>query len=62
MTLITLQKNISKGLDRKRKKLVLLVLQTTDKQNVHLEKNLDVDLKITQLQNFQSHQKILING
>ena len=32
-----LRKNVSKGLDRKRKKLVRLVLWTTDEQNGHLE-------------------------
>ena len=31
-------KNVSKGLDRKRKNLVRLVLQKTDKRNGHLEK------------------------
>ena len=45
--LITLQKNVSKGSDRKMKKLVRLVLLTIDERNVHLEKKLDVDLKIT---------------
>ena len=45
--LITLQKNVSKGLDRKKKKLVRMVLQTTDEWNGHLENILDEDLKIT---------------
>ena len=45
--LITLQKNVSKVLDRKRKKLVLLVLWTKDEQNGHLENVLDTDIKIT---------------
>ena len=36
--LITLQKNVLKGLDRKRKNLVRLVLRTTDERNKHLEK------------------------
>ena len=44
--LITLQKNISKGSDRKSKNLVRLVIRTTDKQNGHLENVLDVDLNI----------------
>ena len=37
----------SKGLDRKRKKLVRMVLQTTDKRNGNLENVLGVDLNIT---------------
>ena len=45
--LITMQKNTSKGLERKFKKLVRIVLQTTDEQNGHPENVLDVDLKIT---------------
>ena len=45
--LITLQNCFSKGLDSRRKKLMRLVLQTTDKRNGHLENVLDVDLKIT---------------
>ena len=44
---ITLQKNVSKGLDRKRKKLVRMVLWTTDKRNGHLENVLDADIMIT---------------
>ena len=60
--LINLQKNVSKGLDRKRKNLVRLVIRTTDEQNGHLGNVLDVDIKITYLQNIQSHQKILKNG
>ena len=60
--LITLQKNVSKGLDRKRKNLVRLVLQKTDKRNRYLKNILDADMKITYLQNFQSHQKIMRNG
>ena len=39
-----------------------LVLRIIDEQNRHLENALDVDLKITLLQNFQSHQKIMRNG
>ena len=49
--LITLQKNISKGSESKSKKLVRMVIWTTDKQNVRLGKNLDVDLNITSFQN-----------
>ena len=49
--------NASKRLDRKRKNLVRLMLWTIDKRNGHLKNALDVDLKITKLQNFQSHQK-----
>ena len=45
--LITLQKKNSKGLDRKKKNLVRLVLRTTDERNGHLENVLDADLKIT---------------
>ena len=45
--LITLQNCFSKGLDRRSKNLMRLVLQTTDKRNGHLENVLDVDLKIT---------------
>ena len=45
--LITLQRKVSKGLDRKRKKLARLVLRTIDERNGHLKNNLDVDLRIT---------------
>ena len=45
--LITLQKNVSKGLYRKRKKLVQLVLRTIDERNGHLENVLDADLNTT---------------
>ena len=45
--LITLQKNVSKGLERKRKKLVRLVIWTTDERNGHLENVLDADMMIT---------------
>ena len=44
--LITLEKNVSKGLDRKRKKLMLRVLRRIDERNGHLENVLYVDLKI----------------
>ena len=39
-----------------------LVIRTTEKRNGHLENILDVDLKITQLLNFRSHQKIIRNS
>ena len=55
--IITLQKNVSKGLDRKRKKLVRLVLRTTDEQNGHLENVFDVDLKITFKKNSKSTKR-----
>ena len=42
-----MQQNVSKGSDRKSKKLVRLVIQTTDERNGHLENVLDVDIKIT---------------
>ena len=44
------------------KNRVRLVLRTRDKQDVHIEKKLDLDLNITKLQNFQSHQGIMRNG
>ena len=44
---ITLQKNISKGSDRKRKKLVHMVFRTTDKRKGRHGNVLDVDMKIT---------------
>ena len=46
-TLITLQKNVSKISDRKKKNLVQLVIQTTDERTIRLGNVLDVDLKIT---------------
>ena len=45
--IITLQKNVSKGQERKRKKLARLMFDTIDKWNVRLGNSLDVDLKIT---------------
>ena len=45
----------------KGKKFVRLMLRTIDEQNVRLRNSLDVDLKITLLQIFQSHQKIIKN-
>ena len=60
--IITLRENVSKVSDRKRKKIIRLVIWTTDEQNVRLGKVLDVDLKITSLKIFQSHQKIKRSG
>ena len=60
--LISLQKNISKGLDRKRKKLVRPVLRTTYKRNRRLGNVLDMDLQTTYLQKVQSHKRRMING
>ena len=54
--------NTSEGYKRKRRKLVRLMLQTIDERNVRLGNALDLDLKITLLQNFQHHQKIMRNG
>ena len=45
--LIIMQKNNSKGSDSKRKKLVRLLIRTTDELNGRLGNVLDVDLKIT---------------
>ena len=55
-------KNASKGLERKRKNLMRLMLRTIDERNVRFGNALDVDLKITLSQNVQSHQKIMKNG
>ena len=49
--LIIMQKNISKGSERKRRKLVRLVNQTTDVRNVCLVNVLDADMKTTYLKN-----------
>ena len=38
------------------------MLHPIDKCNLHLRNALDVDLKVTLLQNFLSHQKIMKNG
>ena len=43
--IITLQKNVSKGLDKKRKNLVQLVIWTTDGQNGRIKNIFDVDMK-----------------
>ena len=60
--LITPQKNVSKGSDRKYKKLVQMVIGKTGKRNVNIGENIYVDLKITKLQNFWSHQNRMRNG
>ena len=60
--LITLQKNVSKGSDRKRKKLLRLLIQTIDKWDGRHGNVLDVDLKITKLQNFRNHQRKMRKG
>ena len=60
--LISVQKNISKGSNRKRKNLVWMVIRITDEGNVRLGNDLDVDLKITQMQNVQSHQNMMRNS
>ena len=44
---ITLQKNASKGYERKSKNLVRLMLRTIDEQTVRPGNALDLDLKIT---------------
>ena len=44
---IILRKNVSKGLDRKSRKLARLVFHLTEIQNVRLGNAIDVDLKIT---------------
>ena len=60
--LSTLQKNVSKRSDRKRKNLVRLVIWTTDERDVRHSNVLDVDLKITKLKNIQSHQNRTRDG
>ena len=60
--LTILQKNVSKGLDRKKKKLARLMFHLTEIWNVRLRNDLDVDLNITLLQNVLSHQNIMRNG
>ena len=51
-----------KRIRQEKKKVIWLVLRTTYERNGHLEKLLDVDLKITYLNFFQSYQRITING
>ena len=53
---------VSKGSERKREKLVSLVVWTTDIQRARLEKDLDADLRIISLLNFKSHLNIIISG
>ena len=60
--IITIQKNVSKGLESKSKKLMQLVLWRTNKRNGRLENVLDIDLNIKSLQNIQIHKKIIRNG
>ena len=55
-----LRENVSKGLDKKRRKLAWFVFHLTEIRNV-LVNAIDVDLKITWLQNVPSHQKIMRN-
>ena len=45
--IIILRENISKGLDRKRRKLARLMFHITEIRNVRLKNALDVDLNIT---------------
>ena len=45
--LLTIQNNVSKGQERKIKKLAQLMFHPIDKWNVRLRNGLDVDLKIT---------------
>ena len=59
--LIILQKNISKGSERKRQNIVRLVIRTTDERSVCLGNVLEEDLKIILLQNVRSHEKIIRN-
>ena len=56
-----LHKNVSKGSERKSKNLVQLVIRTTKVRNTCLANVLDTDLKITKLQNVESHLKIMRN-
>ena len=62
VNLITiLRKNVSKGLDRKRRKLARLMFHLTGIRDVRLGNAVDVDLNITLSQNVPSHQKITRN-
>ena len=45
--IIIVRKNVSKGLERKRRKLARLMFHLTEIRNVRLGNDLDVDLKIT---------------
>ena len=60
--IIILRKNISKGLERKRRNLARLMFHLTGIWNIRLGNALDVDLKITLSQNVPIHQKIMRNG
>ena len=59
--LITLQKHF-KRIRKEKEKLARLVICTTYEWNLRLRNVLDVDLKITELQNIRRHQMILRNG
>ena len=60
--LITLQKNVLKGSERKGGNLVRLVIWTTNVWNARLANVLDADLKIILLKNVQIHLKRIINS
>ena len=57
--LTILWKNVSKIPEKKKRKLVLLVLRLTKNQIVQLLNALDADLKIILSQTVQSHLKIV---
>ena len=59
--IISLRKNVSKGLDRKSRKLAQLMFHLTGIRNFCLINALYVDLRITWSQNVPSHQKIMRN-
>ena len=59
--IIILRKNVSKGSDRKRKKLARLVFHLTEIRNVRLGNVIGVDLKFIWLQNVPSHLKTVRN-
>ena len=56
---ITLQRNVSKKSDRKRKNLARLMLRKTEERKGHLKTNLDVDLKITRPKPSKDNEKRL---
>ena len=58
--LTILRKNVSKRSEKKRRKLVLLVLRLTKIQIVQLGNDLDADLKIILSQNVPSDLKTVI--
>ena len=57
-----LQKQISKYSERRRKKLVRMKIQKTDRHNQHSANVSYADLKITSFLNVQSHLKRMRNG